>query len=55
MEEVPLEAVASVILVLIRRARDWDANIPVMATEAPTAVTFVDTYTRISFDRLESR
>jgi hypothetical protein len=32
MEDVLLDAIAGTILVLMRRARDWDANIPSIAS-----------------------
>jgi len=55
MEDDPFDAVASAIRVVMIRALDWDANIASMAAHAAEAVTSVEIWPRISFDRDASR
>jgi len=55
MEDDPFDAVVSAIRVVMIRALDWDANIASMVAHAMEAITSVEIWLRISFDRDTSR
>jgi hypothetical protein len=55
MEADPLDAVTNAIRVAMTRALDWDANMPSLAAQAADAVTWVETWLRISLESEVSR
>ena len=55
VEDAPLDVVVIAILVLMTRARDWDANIPSMVAQAADAVSMVESYERISHENKDNR
>lgn len=55
MDDAPMDAVASAILVLMTCARDWDANMPSIVAYVAAAVSTDEIWERMSRDSEDRR